>query len=280
MSMLQAGDESGVKRPDERKQDPPTGDDEVDDAVTQVVARMHGIKAGPSDQSPMGPVPTSEVELEGSTTQALLDTGSPVSFISLDFFLRAASAKKTPHQSPADWGREVRKRLLPATMSLHSYGGTELPVVASVVCQLTKGGYPMTSQLQVQKGAPVDLLLGTDTLPRLGFSLTEKQDFVERDILQGDSAVPEGASSTSAEVKLIRPARLPAGHSKVVRVEVTNPEVTGEACLFEPAVQHLGRRGLTMADALVGVGDEREATLVIANAGVEPPGCKGSREFA
>ena len=268
--MLQAANEEEPDKRIEQKQDSMTNDDMVDDNVTQVVARIHGIEAGPTDQTTMGPVPISEVEVEGLTTQALLDTGSPVSIISLDFFLRGASAKKSPDLSPADWGREVRKRLLPATMSLRSYGGTELPVVAHVMCQLTRRGYSTTSQLQVQKGAPVDLLLGTDTLPRLGFSLTEKQDCAERDVLQGDAAIPEGPASQPAEVKLIRPAHLPAGHSKVVRVEMTKPGVTGETCLFEPAVQQLGSRGLTMADALVGVGDEREATLVVANAGVEP----------
>ena len=42
-----------------------TNDDMVDDAVTQVVARMHGIEAGPTDHTTMRPVPISEVEVEG-----------------------------------------------------------------------------------------------------------------------------------------------------------------------------------------------------------------------
>ena len=53
-------------------------------------------------------------------------------------------------------------------------------------------------------------------------------------------------------------------------MEVSDPEVNGEVCLFEPAARHLKWRGLQLADALVGVGDSGESTLVIANSGQEP----------
>ncbi len=222
VSMLQAEDEQA-----ERKQDSRTAEETVKDAVSQVVARMHGIEAGFTDQASMGPVLKSEVTVDGLPTRALLDTGSPVSIISLDFFLQAAAAKRTDKQPPAEWEREVHECLQPASMSLRSYGGAELPIVAQVMCRLNRKGFSVKTLLQVQKGAPVDLLLGTDVLPRLRFSLTEKQNPKEPDILQEDMATPEQVPAT-AEVKLIRPARLPAGHSKVVRVRVSGPAVDGE----------------------------------------------------
>ena len=77
MSMLQPNDSE--------EQASTTAGDVVEDAVTHVVARMHGIEAGPTS---LGPVLTSEVEVDGSTAKALLDTGSPVSIISLDYFLQ------------------------------------------------------------------------------------------------------------------------------------------------------------------------------------------------
>ena len=61
-------------------------------------------------------------------------------------------------------------------MSLRNYGGGELAIVAQVRCQLSKGGLSVDSQLQVERDAPVDLLLGTDTLSQLGFSLTERDE--------------------------------------------------------------------------------------------------------
>jgi len=68
----------------------------------------------------------------------------------------------------------------------------------------------------VQKGAPVDLLLGTDTLSPLGFSLAEKTDNATgtEDILHTGAATLQPTSTETAGVKLIGAARLPAGHTK------------------------------------------------------------------
>ena len=63
---------------------------------------------------------------------------------------------------------------------------------------------------------------------------------------------------------------LPAGHSKVVRVKVRGSDVTGDTYLFEPVVWHVKHQELLMPDALVGVGGNGEATLVIANTGTQP----------
>ena len=184
---------------DGEEQDLTTTGDAVKDAVTQIVARMHGIEAGPTS---LGPVLTSEVGVDGSTVKALLDTGSPVSIISLDYFLQTAVAKRPEDQSPADWGEEVQRRLLPSTMTLRSYGGVELPIMAQVSCKLSKGGFSTESLLQVQKEAPVDFLLGTDTLSQLGFSLTESQDHTTKDILRSAST-SERPTEATVDVKLI-----------------------------------------------------------------------------
>ena len=62
------------------------------------MARMHGIGTGPT---PLGPVLTSEVKVDGATTKVLLiDAGSPVSIIFLDFILQAASAGSTTRLVP------------------------------------------------------------------------------------------------------------------------------------------------------------------------------------
>ena len=199
----------------------------ITEAVSRVVARMHGIEAGPT---PLGPVLTSKVQVDGATTKALLDTGSPVNIISLDFVLQAASAGRSKDQSPGNWGKEVCKCFQPTTVSLRSYGGAELPIVAQISCQLSRRGFSVESVLQVQKGAPVDLLLGTDTLPLLGFSLTEKTDNATgtEDILHTGAATLQPTSTETAEVKLIRPARLPVGHTKLLRVKTSSPRVSGK----------------------------------------------------
>ena len=104
---------------------------------------------------------------------ALLDTRSPFSIVSLEFYLKAAARNREPVQTPLEWGEEVRKKLKPTTVSLWSYGENEHEIVSQVTCQLERDGYHMTTILQVQKGAPVDLLLGTDALSGLEFSLVQ-----------------------------------------------------------------------------------------------------------
>ena len=61
--------------------------------------------------------------------------------------------------------------------------------MAQVHCRLSRGKLALDAQLQVQKGAPVDLLLGMDTLAHLGLSLMDKQDQAEDEVLQGDAVV-------------------------------------------------------------------------------------------
>ena len=204
VSLVQSREEDEVELP--------STDDPISDAVARVVARMHRIVAGPA---PLGPVLTSKVNVDGSATKALIDTGSPVSIISLDSFLQVAAAQRNKDQTPASWAEQVRKRVQPTTLTLCSYGGTKLPIVGQVSCQLSKGNFCIQGLLQVQQNAPVDLLLGTDTLPHLGFSLTEGNEERATEILSGEVILQTPVEAT-VEVHLIRPARLPAGHSKVV----------------------------------------------------------------
>ena len=151
--------------------------------------------------------------------------------------------------------------------------------------------------LQVQQQPPVDLLLGTDTLSRLGFVLIrtadnhhlanlllgdECHDQKRIGDIKSDTAISRHQQETNlqsqtkdqrtkedtpnlsmdsgretrgdimtdskeceqlAEIKLIQATRLPARHSKLIRVEETcGPALTGETYLFEPALQTLSMK--------------------------------------
>ena len=150
---------------------PSTEQNIVDTAVEQVMATMHGIETLPTQSAvTLGPVLHAVVKLDSKPVEALIDTGSPVSIVSLDFFLQAAAEGQLPHQSPTKWAEDVRKKLQPTTVSLRNYGGSKLTIVSQVKCKLTCNAQSIETVLQVQKGAAEDLLLGTDVLPRLGFS--------------------------------------------------------------------------------------------------------------
>ena len=69
-------------------------------------------------------------------------------------------------------------------------------------------------------------------------------------------------------MKLIRVTRLPARHSKLVRVSVDCPSRLNSLCIFEPELCHLHKKGVTMSDGLVDIGEY--ITLIIRNQGAEP----------
>ena len=125
----------------------------------------------------------------------------------------------------------------------------------------------MDSLLQAQQNVPVNLLLGTNTLHRLGFSLTASCPNPQQE------SKPEMVHpvETPAEVHLMRPARLPAGHSKVIWVKISGGlELTGKDFLFEPDAPCMDQEGLLIRDAIVGQDKHQETALVIANSSSMP----------
>lgn len=83
--------------------------------------------------------------------RVLLDTGIPVSIVSLEFPLDVLAQRRPQGQSPEEWLQEVDKCLEPTTVSLLQLWGWEAPRYVKAI-------------VQVQKGAPAKLLMGTDLL--------------------------------------------------------------------------------------------------------------------
>ena len=286
--MVQAGKKAGKKADGPTGQQPQPAEpaqDVVEEAVMRHMAHMFGISPDATTSNlTLGPTPISEILLDGTPTAALIDTGSPVSIVSLDFFLTAAKADREEGQTPV----EFRECVHPTTTSLRCYRGTLLMIVGQAVCRLTTRDVNIDTLLQIQEKAPVDLLLGTDTLHRLGFSLTcvGKEDLLaeqaKEDENKSDRPHPadvtrdhtSGHKNSSpverATIKLIRATRLPAGHVKVIQRKSQCLGRRSGDCLFEPALKRLHTNGLSMADAAVEVGDGGQVTLVIANPGREP----------
>ena len=75
----------------------------ITNVVKQVMATMYGAKVS-KDTAMLGPTPTTEVLLDHLP---VLDTGSPISIVSLEFFLKSAAKKRTSAQTPAEWGKAV-----------------------------------------------------------------------------------------------------------------------------------------------------------------------------
>jgi len=68
---------------------------------------------------------------------------------------------------------------------LHNYGGDKLKVVRQLMVTISREGHTCTATVLVQKGAPLDLLLGIDLQTQLGFLfLQKKTNGIAVDLLQ------------------------------------------------------------------------------------------------
>ena len=85
--------------------------------------------------------------------------------------MEALFERRTTIQSPEDWCKEVASKIQPPSLTIRSYGGGEINVIGQLSVDMSLGERKCQQTVLVQKGASVDLLLGTDTLPCLGFHL-------------------------------------------------------------------------------------------------------------
>ena len=87
-------------------------DTDLEEAMEAAAATMHGITATEDPNAvPLGPTITAEVEFEGSKTLPLLDTGSAVTIVSLEFTMKALVKKRPEGQQVKEWKEEVRAPL-------------------------------------------------------------------------------------------------------------------------------------------------------------------------
>ena len=143
---------------------------EIDCTLERVATTLHGLTAQGSPSSfPIGPTLQAQVELEGVTVTALLDTGSPVTIASFEFVLRALAAKRPSSQTKEDWKAEMKSRVEKSTVNLCNFGGGRLDVIGQMIVSITRGNYQTKAVILVQDKTPLNLLVGTDLLATLGF---------------------------------------------------------------------------------------------------------------
>ena len=146
--------------------------DPVDEAISDVLVTMYDI-SGSSGQQQLGPTIWTEVQFEGSPVKALVDTGSLATIAGLKFALQVLATKPQPGQSPQEWATYVQSWMQQPTVTLQNYSGGTLSVVRQMMVQLSKGDIHPQVLVYIQKRVPLDLLLDTDVLPLLRFSLQE-----------------------------------------------------------------------------------------------------------
>ena len=258
----------------------------MDKVLDHTLVTLHGLKSTPAavDGVVLGPTPTTTILVEGTPIEALLDTGSPVTIVSLDFLVKALTCEKE-HLHNQTIREEVKRHLEPTALKLRSYSGEALPIVKKAHVRLSHGRYTVDACVQVQMNAPVQVLLGTDLQPRLGFHLVDTEDpeqtrdgilkLEQQDPVQSPQttqelpAEKEGHPIPAAMVHLIQAVKVPARYAKLVRAKTSGLSFP-EGCTIS---FQLGDRlhqltGLVVEDALIPV--EEEVSLVISNPGASP----------
>ena len=162
---------------------------ELEEALEEMSATLRIVKTTPDHEKEkkrlLGPTLSAVVKFEGTEVQALLDTGSPVTIVSLGFLLKVLA--KWKEQDAREWKEEVRRRLSPPELVLRNYGGGELNVIKQMTATIRRGEHECETTVLVQKGAPLDLLVGTDVQPLLGFLVLQTEGAEAVDILKKES---------------------------------------------------------------------------------------------
>lgn len=123
----------------------------------------------------LGPAITSTVCVNGQSTTALVDTGLPVSIISLDFAMVVTAREWMSYQTVEAWKEATLKKFEPPEIALKSYCGSHLDVMSQLPVNITRGPFEVDVTVLVRKVYPNPLLLGTNALHSLGLCLVEKE---------------------------------------------------------------------------------------------------------
>ena len=199
-------------------------------------------------------------------------------------------------QNPDEWKAEVENCLAPTAMVLQNYSGDKLRIVRQIRLTLARLGFVTETLVQVQKGAPAKLLIGSDVLPQLGYlfvqSTMEGEDVdLLRNEFDSSSVMEESVSEVNptemdancdhniwpmvpeavGTVHLIQATKLSARHRKMVKTQVAG--VSYEDCklvIFKPNACGMKEGCILMPEALTSVDINNKVVLVLENHGCEP----------
>ena len=77
---------------------------------------------------------SAEILLEGQSVNALVDTGSPITIVSIDCLLNVLAKLQTPNQTLEEWKQEVKDWFQTASLSVNNYGSGEVNIVGQLLC--------------------------------------------------------------------------------------------------------------------------------------------------
>ena len=219
---------------------------EIEMAADDAVKDFHDVHNVTSDGghagTNLGPTVMAKLEVNGVKTEALVDTGSPVTIVSLAFAMHVLSKDHGLYSSVEEWKQEMMKKFSEPTVNLRNYGGHRLNVTSQVQFKFSQGEERERAIVLVQKDAPHQVLLGTDLQPQLGISLVIAKPGGAVDLLTGKewpTAKPSRGSEPPASVEAASP-KIPPGDEADVHVlaEMTDSPIVERPDASSPKDQH------------------------------------------
>ena len=169
-------------------------------------------------------------------------------------------------ETPAEWKAAVESRLEPSAVVIQNYSGGKLRIVRQIKVTVSRSGHSARAIIQVHKGAPAKLLVGTDLLSKLGYyfvqaseesincnaldASVDKSDDRERKVDATVTEVTQG-NVDDCDTPSIGVHKSDNGDSKI---DATVPELApqnGDDCDIPVISVHKSDNGESKADATV-----------------------------
>ena len=83
---------------------------------------------------------------------------------------------KASTQATEEWKQQVQSKFQTPSIAVNNYGGGMVNIISQIPVSLKLGDKECHATILVQKGATLDLLLGTDLLTYLGFYVFQSCD--------------------------------------------------------------------------------------------------------
>ena len=274
---------------------------ELAEAVNEVTPVTHTVSLTTRDKtSKLGPSVFVKLGVNGVLTDALIDTGSPATIVSLQFILGILANSKDDSQTVQEWKKETLERFAAPAVTLTGCGGNRLNIIAQIPVVLSQGERNTEAVVLVQKGAPHNVLLGTDLQAELGFSLVLESNRGRVDLLSQEAQEPslqeqpttptrqrpkpittrannwdgsgpeeieidEAKQSSAGAVRLIQNVRVPPGYKKIVHARMDD-EIEHGLLMCTPCVGG----EVEMADIVFQCEDGNCVSLFVENRKLEP----------
>ena len=127
-------------------------DAELQEALALQTEGTHVVKPKDESNNPaLSPSIHVEVLLEGHPVKALVDTGSPVTIVSITCLLDILGKLRNPNQTMDEWKIQIQRKFQTPSIVVNNYGGGMINIISQIPVSLRLGDKEYCATILVQK---------------------------------------------------------------------------------------------------------------------------------